>query len=263
MVTRIAPSEAESAAGAFSSATLEKASRSLRTDGTLIVEDIFSVKLIQEAREAFFEKYHRYLDGQEHHDALQVGDGRIMITIDLEAPFEARELVANPWLLPLLNAAFDGDFVLGAFGVVCSLPGAGPQRIHQDGGDIFPQAALNRLLPTVAVTVAVPLIEMNEIHGTTALWPGSHHNDTLGSAGTGQEPVVREGSCVFWDYRLRHGGTPNRSQISRPLLTMTYCRAWFVDPKNYHQQAPLRAPKGFRAELPEDLRPLLVRAQEC
>jgi hypothetical protein len=263
VVTRIAPSEEESKAGVFSSRTLEKASYCLRTDGTLIVEDIVGQKLIQDAREAFFQRYHRYLDGRKHHDARQVGEGRVMITVDLEPPFERRELVANPWLLPLLNAAFDGDFVLGAFGVVCSLPGAGPQGIHQDGGDIFPQATLNRLLPIVAVTVAFPLIEMNDVHGTTALWPGSHRDDKLASAEKGHEPLVREGSCVFWDYRLRHGGTPNRSEVSRPLLTMTYCRSWFVDPKNYHQQAPLRAPKGFRAELPEDLRRLLVRAQGC
>jgi ectoine hydroxylase-related dioxygenase (phytanoyl-CoA dioxygenase family) len=185
-----------------------------------------------------------------------------MITVDLEPPFERRELIANPWLLPVLDAAFDGDFVLSAFGVVCSLPGAGSQTIHQDGGDIFPQTTLNRLLPIVAVTVGVPLIEMNDVHGTTALWPGSHRDDKLASAEKGHEPLVREGSCVFWDYRLRHGGTPNRSEVSRPLLTMTYCRAWFVDHKNYHQQAPLRAPKGLLIELPDDLRRLLVRAQE-
>ena len=152
---------------------------------------------------------------------------------------------------------------MGAYGVVCSLPAAPRQHIHQDGGDLFPQAALNRLLPIVAVTVAIPLLEMNEIHGTTALWPGSHRDETRASAEIGDEPLVREGSCVLWDYRLRHGGTPNRSAVPRPLLYMTYCRPWFMDHKNYRKQAPLRAPKGFLAELPEDLRRLLVRAQEC
>jgi hypothetical protein len=41
-----------------------------------------------------------------------------------------------------------------------------------------------------------------------------------------------------------------------------YCRPWFVDHENYRKQAPLRVPKGFLADLPEDLRRLLVRAQE-
>jgi ectoine hydroxylase-related dioxygenase (phytanoyl-CoA dioxygenase family) len=186
-----------------------------------------------------------------------------MITLDLEPPFERRELIANPWLISVLRAVFQDDFVLGAYGVVCSLPEAPRQHIHQDGADLFPQAGLNRLLPVVSVTAAIPLIEMNEICGTTALWPRSHRDDTLALSEIADEPLVREGSCAVWDYRLRHGGTPNRGVAPRPLLYMTYCRAWFVDHKNYQQQVPLRAAKGFLAGLPEDLRRLLVRAQEC
>jgi ectoine hydroxylase-related dioxygenase (phytanoyl-CoA dioxygenase family) len=186
-----------------------------------------------------------------------------MITVDLEPPFEHRELVANPWLLSVLRAAFDDDVVLAAYGVVCSLPGAPKQHIHIDGSDLFPQAGINRVLPIVAVTVAIPLLEMNEIHGTTALWPRSHRDGKVASSETGDEPLVREGSCAIWDYRLLHSGTPNRSATPRPLLYMTYCRAWFLDHKNYQQQASVRAPKGFLAKLPEDLRRLLARVEEC
>jgi ectoine hydroxylase-related dioxygenase (phytanoyl-CoA dioxygenase family) len=263
MIMRITPSEAERCAGAFSNATLHKASNCIRTEGALILEDIVDPVLIVEAREGFVEKYDRYLDGRQHDDALEVGDRRPMITVDLESPFDRPELLANSWLCPVLNAAFEDDFILGAYGVVCSLPGAARQHVHQDGGDLFPQAALNRMLPIAAATVAIPLLEMNEINGTTALWPKSHRDDTRVSAESGDEPLVREGSCVLWDYRLRHCGTANRSTVPRPLLYMTYCRPWFMDHKNYRKQAALRAPTGFLADLPEDLRRLLVRAQEC
>jgi ectoine hydroxylase-related dioxygenase (phytanoyl-CoA dioxygenase family) len=201
-----------------------------------------------------------------------------MITVDLQPPFDRRELFANSWLFAVLSAVFEGDFVLDAYGVVCSLPAAPMQHIHQDGADIFPQAGLNRLLPIVAVTVAIPLLEMNEIHGTTAVWPGSHRDEACGpiedASVKGDEPQLREGSCLLWDYRLRHGGTPNRGAAPRPLLYMTYCRPWFVDHKNYAKLArpdrkgrtlrtPLRAPKGFLAQTPEDLWPVLARVQEC
>jgi ectoine hydroxylase-related dioxygenase (phytanoyl-CoA dioxygenase family) len=263
MVMKITPSEEERNAGTFNNATLHQASRCMRTEGALVLEDIVDPALILDARETFLHRYSRYLDGQKHDDALQVGDKRLMITVDLEPPFERRELLANPWILTVLSSVFEDGFVLDAYGVVCSLPAAPRQGIHQDGGDIFPQAGLNRLLPIIAVTVAIPLLEMNEVHGTTALWPGSHRDETLVLTETSDEPLVREGSCVLWDYRLRHAGTPNRSAAPRPLLYMTYCRAWFVDHKNYQQQAPLRAPKRFLADLPEDLRRLLARAQEC
>src|SRR5499427_5261090 len=100
---RIAPSATERDVGEFTSATLEKASQCMRTDGTLILEDIVEPGSIREARETFVQRYNRYLDGREHDDALQVGNRRLMITVDLEPPFERRELVANPWLCPILS----------------------------------------------------------------------------------------------------------------------------------------------------------------
>jgi ectoine hydroxylase-related dioxygenase (phytanoyl-CoA dioxygenase family) len=263
VLMRITRSEAEWSAGEFGGETLAKASRGLRDAGTLILEDIINPALIREAREAFLQRYDRYLGGQEHHDALRVGDKRLMITVDLEPPFERRELIANPLLLSVLKAAFEDDVVLAAYGVVCSLPEAPRQHIHHDGADLFRQAALNRLLPVVAVTVGIPLREMNAMNGTTALWPRSHRDDSLALTEIAEEPDVREGSCAIWDYRLRHGGTPNRSNAPRPLLYMTYCRAWFLDHKNYLQQAAVRAPKRVLADLPEDLRRLLARAQAC
>jgi hypothetical protein len=67
----------------------------MRVDGTLILEDIVESALIREARETFVQRYDRNLDGREHDDALQVGNRRMMITVDLEPPFERRELIPD------------------------------------------------------------------------------------------------------------------------------------------------------------------------
>lgn len=261
MIARFTPSEAERKAGAFSEATLDKATRCMRADGVLVLEDIVNPASTREARRAFVQRYARYLDEQKRDATLDVGGGRPMITVNLEPPFDRQELFANSWLCPILSAVFEHDFVLDAYGVVCSLPGAPSQAIHQDGGDLFPQAALNRMLPIAAITVGMPLVEMNENHGTTAVWPSSHRDETHVSTEICDEPLVREGSCMLWDYRLRHHGTPNRSDVPRPLLYMTYCRPWFIDHKNYRKQPPIRASKSVLDQLPEDLRRLLMRAE--
>jgi hypothetical protein len=44
-------------------------------------------------------------------------------------------------------------------------PQAPAQHKHDDGGSLFAQTDLN----AVAITVGIPLLEMNEVHGTTAL----------------------------------------------------------------------------------------------
>jgi ectoine hydroxylase-related dioxygenase (phytanoyl-CoA dioxygenase family) len=263
-ISRFVPSEAERAAGVLESQAIERASLCFRADGALVIEDVVDSTMIAAARTAFQYAYSRYLDGSKHEDALEVGDRRLLITIRLEPPFDAPQLFANPYLLPILRAALDDGFVLGAFGVVCSLPSAPKQHKHNDGGNLFPQSGLNALLPAAAVTVGIPLLEMNEVHGTTALWLGSHRG---AGEETAIEPAVREGSCVLWDFRLMHGGTPNRSTLLRPLLYLTYCRPWFVESMNFSakknpKQQPLLATKTFLSGLSEHHRCLLRRVQE-
>ena len=107
---------------------------------------------------------------------------------------------------------------------------------------------------------------MNEVHGTTALWPGSHRDETRLKK-EGIEPIVFEGSCILWDFRLWHGGTPNRSTLPRPLLYLTYCRPWFLEHMNFDlrtnpRQKPLLVKKDFLSGLSEQHRRLLARAQE-
>jgi ectoine hydroxylase-related dioxygenase (phytanoyl-CoA dioxygenase family) len=106
---------------------------------------------------------------------------------------------------------------------------------------------------------------MNTINGTTALWLGSHR-DAGAAKGESAEPEVREGSCMLWDFRLKHGGTPNQGTAPRPLLYLTYCRRWFLDQINFNnrqenkKQRPLLASAQFLAGLSEHHQRLLARA---
>src|SRR5689334_15235640 len=200
MISRIIPSEAELAAGTLGSGTIEQASRTFRTDGAVIIENIVDIALIAAARREFLERYSSCLDGPEREETLVVGSRRLLVTITLEPPFSDPRLFANPYLLPILGEALDSDFVLAAFGVVCSLSSAPAQPRHHDGGFLFSRLGLDQALPTTAITVGIPLLEMNDVNGTTALWLGSHR-DSKRMAGEGVEPAVREGSCMLWDFR--------------------------------------------------------------
>src|SRR5262245_39795425 len=265
-ISRIVPSNADRIANALGSETIERASRGFRADGALVIEDIVETAIIAEARRAFERAYSHYLDGSNPDDVLMVGDLRLLITIKLEPPFDDPYLFANPYLLPVLSAVLDDGFVLGAFGVVCSLPLAPAQQEHDDGGILFPRSGLDVLLPAAAITVGIPLLEMNEVHGTTALWLGSHREASNASKGEAIEPVVREGSCMLWDFRLKHGGTPNRSTLRRPLLYLTYCRPWFFEYRNYtginSKKKPLLARQSFLSGLSEQHKRMLSRARE-
>jgi ectoine hydroxylase-related dioxygenase (phytanoyl-CoA dioxygenase family) len=276
MIARIFPSAAERTSGSFADETIKRASRNFRTDGALILEDVVDTAIVAEARRQFAKSYSRYLNGGDYDDALAVGNGRVYLTVDLSPPFDSPQLFANPYLLPILSAALGDDFVIGAYGAVCSLPSAAAQPRHCEGGFLFLRTGVDWLLPPAAVAVAIPLIEMNEIHGTTTLWLGSHRdqkrsNELLDPNGSTDfsdvriEPVVRDGSCMLWDFRLVHCGTANRGSLPRPMLFLTYCRPWFLDDKNFTaqdnpKQKPLLASTDFVASLPAQQRRLLARA---
>jgi hypothetical protein len=265
MILRIAPSETECNAGEFGKETLASASRSFRLDGALIIENIVEGTIIAEARRALKQSYHQYLDGSEQEDAARVGDRRLMVTITLEPPFDDPQLFANPYLPPVLNAELDDGFVIGAFGAVFSLPPAARQHCHYDGGILFPRSGFDSLLPAPAITVGIPLIEMNQTHGTTALWLGSHRDANSVASKEAVEPVVREGSCMLWDFRLFHAGTANPGTVPRPLLYLTYCRPWFMDHLNFNtkenpEQTPLVVNKNVLSGLSGQYKRLLARA---
>jgi ectoine hydroxylase-related dioxygenase (phytanoyl-CoA dioxygenase family) len=262
-LTSIVPSANERAAGAFDDETLALAARCLRVDGALIVEDAIDVRLISEARRVFFERYASYLDGSAHEDALTVGENRSMITVELEPPFDDPQLFANPWLVSILSAVLDPNFVIDSFGVVCSLPSAPAQHRHRDGEPLFP-AGLDALLPTTAITLGIPLLEMNEQNGTTGILPGSHRDLKASKSEQEIQPIVREGSAVLWDFQVLHGGTANRGAALRPLLYVTCCRPWFVDHRNFarpgQRQMPLVASEASFSKLSEEHKQRLTRA---
>lgn len=265
MILRIKPSDAERREGGLDDGTRKDALLRFQRDGALLLDEIVDARFVEQGRQAFLEQYSNWLEGSRRDEARNVGDRRFMITIELAPPFDDQRLITNPWLASVLVDVLGDDYVLESFGVVCSLPGARRQNPHRDGGILFPELGINRLLPTVAVTVAIPLLEMNEINGTTELWLGSHRDFDRDADAEGVRLVVPEGSCALWDFRLLHGGTENRGSMPRPLLYLTYSRPWFVDHGNFGEKNPKQrriiASADFLSGLGERDRRILARVR--
>jgi len=133
---------------------------------------------------------------------------------------------------------------------VTALPGAEDQPIHLDHPPLFEAAPhLTNSIPPYAVTMVVPLVDIDEQTGTTAIWEGSHKkSDDQNSEdrfrllsrlmqepdySMAARPLPRQGDVYLMDYRVIHGGLANRSQIDRPILYVVYSRPWFRDGFNF------------------------------
>jgi ectoine hydroxylase-related dioxygenase (phytanoyl-CoA dioxygenase family) len=216
------------------------------TQGFLLLENVFDVDYIDNLREVYLERFYTPLTknkSDQHY--YNVGDGRYQIAVDMHAPFNDAHIFANPVLLPLIRAILGDNCTLDGFGSVISLPNAQDQHVHRDHPILFKEDPhLSSQLPCYAITLAIPLVDIDLNCGTTAHWPGSHKiilkEDTLFQPSELIYPVTKRGSAYLWDYRLVHFGTANKTQKPRPLMYLAYSRKWFSDVGNHAYEAPVR-----------------------
>jgi ectoine hydroxylase-related dioxygenase (phytanoyl-CoA dioxygenase family) len=181
----------------------------------------------------------------------------MMISVEVSGVFNQPRLYGNSLLMPVLQGLLGARLIMGGFGAVVSLPGAKSQHIHRDHPELFGKFDHEHRLPSFALTVAIPLIDMNSVTGTTRMIPGSHRVDVeRAKAMAWLDPIATVGSVLVWDYLLYHGGTANMSDRIRPLLYFSYCRPWFIDSENYSTHDPVTVPAPEFARMPDELKHL-------
>lgn len=208
----------------------------LTADGAVIFDNVFRVEFVRLMHQAFACRYLQPGSTQPDQPGVDVGHRRQMDTVRLSGIFADPRVYANDALLPGIHACLGGQAILENFGAVTAFPGARAQHVHRDGPPLFTETGLSALLPAYAIVVGIPLIDMNSVTGTTAIWPGSHRWQSDAPARARSEPLIADipaGSCLVWDYRVLHGGTAHQSTFIRPLLYLTYARSWYRDPVNY------------------------------
>lgn len=230
-----------------SAESLELAYRMFSEKGCLVLKNVLDPALIQELHRDYIKTNSQYFTESDSPDALNVGNKRKMITVELKPPFSNEQLYANPFFFPVVNRILGGDCILGSFGSVVSMPGAEMQHIHFDHPHLFKDCEAESIMdkfPSFAITVVIPLVPINNETGPTRMWPGSHllprsHKKKIIEEGEYLDPTGEPGDCILFDYRLLHTGMPNKSNHVRPILYSIYYRPWFRDMVNYARQKPV------------------------
>jgi ectoine hydroxylase-related dioxygenase (phytanoyl-CoA dioxygenase family) len=248
----------------------EARAEELRRDGYTLLGPVLSNEVIANLNEEFDRRYAHLTD---HHadfeNSLQTGNRRYMLTVELSGAFADPAVYANRLIIDVLNIVFEQTLILENCGVALSLPGAKTQHCHRDGLFLF-NTGLSALLPSWAVTVGIPLIDMNMEQGTTEIFPGSHRAIEWDESASSIVPDVPAGAVLMWDARTMHRGTENRSARRRPLLYLTYSKPWWRDVVNFEpvwgDSGPVRPQKkilfgkDFLASVPPESRSLFRNA---
>jgi hypothetical protein len=248
----------EVAAGAARDETVARAAALVDAHGYLVLPNALQRELVRRLQAAYLQMLAAGLASGRGR-GMDVGDRRYMIPVEIRPPFDDPHVYAAPLVLPILERLLGSDLVLDSFGSVVAMPGAAAQARHKDHDLLFADE-LGARLPCHAVTLVVPLVDLDPLVGTTAVLPGSHRA-ALGAADEAELelPYVSMGGCYLMDYRLSHYGTPNRSGRMRPILYVVYSRPWFRDERNFYSLPALSMPDDSRARIPPRLAGLFAR----
>ena len=263
-------------AGALPAGVLRKVQNGMRRDGAIAFENLFPMGLLSRIRR---EVLRRHESGELHKQGLirDIG-GRYAALLPFEGPFLERAFYANPRLQAMLGALLGSSYCIGSLETVISLPGSSPQHQHIDGPLRFERAIGKKKvpfrgdlseLPPYAVTLCVPLCDVDEENGPTAICPGSHRSALLPKPPS-ESQVLREfpvehmvgkfGRSFFFDYRTFHCGMPNYTREPRPILMFVFTRSWFRDPNLVDVFPRVVISKRDLARVPERHRQLFLLA---
>jgi ectoine hydroxylase-related dioxygenase (phytanoyl-CoA dioxygenase family) len=263
-------------AGGLSARTLRKAQAAMARDGAIRLGKIFPERVLKRAR-ALVLRRHESGELRERGLIRDIG-GRYAAILPFEGPFLEPAFYANRRVLEIAAALLGSDFCIGSLETVIALPGSSRQHQHIDGPLRFDRAVGGKRrpygrdlsdLPPYAVGLAVPLCDVDEENGPTAIWPGSNKT-ALRARPPGEREVDREfpvesmvgefGSAYLFDYRVFHGGLPNFTREPRPLLMMVFTRSWFRDPNLNEVFPSVVISKRALARVPARHRPLFMLA---
>ena len=260
----------------MSSKTLRKVRSGMQRDGAIVFENLYPLDLLKKLRQDVF----RRMESGSLRDQRVVRDigGRYAALLPFEGPFLNPHFYANPRLRSILGSLLGADHCIGSLEVVVAVPGANAQHQHIDGPIRFDRMVGHSKrgfegdladLPPYAVTLCVPLCDVDENNGPTAIWPGSHRT-ALRARPPSESEILRKfpvehmvgkfGRSFLFDFRTFHCGLPNDSREPRPLLMFVFTRTWYRDP-NLAEVIPsiILSKKNFK-RIPERNRQLFMLA---
>jgi hypothetical protein len=245
-------------------------------DGAVAVEGLFPLPLLEAMRREVL-RLHTRGELRARGRVRDIG-GRYAAVLPFKGPFLDPGFYANPRLHAMLEGLLGADYCLSSLETVISEPGAGAQHQHIDGPVRLDRVVGGRRrpyrgdlsdLPPYAVSLCVPLCDVDEVNGPTAIWLGSH-KAALTPKPPSEAQVARRyrlapmagpfGRAFLFDFRVFHGGMPNDSPEPRPLLIVVFTRSWYRDPNQNEVFPSVAVSERDLARVPARHRPLFMLA---
>lgn len=206
----------------------------LQQRGFCVLKSHFPKSLIHNSREAFWPILLNYIENNR--DKPNRGDHRHFVAMPFSPPCFSPEFFFDPEVLNIVRTAMDDRIVADQWGSDSPLLGSTYQEFHVDyQHPLFPEIP-DMYLPPYMLVVSFGLIDITLAHGPIEVALGTHRmaRQEAFRAVKNAEVEIQTVPLELGDVLIRHPwalhrGTPNTTDIPRPLLTIRYVRRWYAD----------------------------------
>ncbi len=226
-------------------ATADQVVDILRTDGAVIVENLVSDELIDQANRELAPYIEATGMGPDDFTGRQTARTGALI----ERSPACRELTMNPLVLATAQELVGNKIQIHLTQTIAIGPGQGAQPVHRDqwAFDFFP-------FPDdfhVQCNTIWALTDFTEANGATRVMPGSQElpNDFGHSIDETVCAEMSKGSVLLYTGKVYHSGGANQTDEVRIAGNITYCASWVRQEENQY----LSCSREVAATLPEDL----------
>ncbi|HST53750.1 MAG TPA: phytanoyl-CoA dioxygenase family protein [Pyrinomonadaceae bacterium] len=241
--------------GRYSNSEIESFARRVLEDGFCVLPEHFARGKMDVWREAFAPLLARHV---EREGRLQNrGPGRFYVTLPFAPPFADPAVYEDEDVLAVVRRLVGDDAQLHQLATDTPLEGSVYQDVHRDAPPLFPE--WGRETPPFQLAVNFPLVDVTGERGPFEIARGTHSmskEEGLRRIETGEvklEPLLmKAGDVMIRDVRGLHRGTPNRTDVPRPVVVLGYSRRWLLRP-----EVSIRIPRAACEGLSERARFLL------
>jgi ectoine hydroxylase-related dioxygenase (phytanoyl-CoA dioxygenase family) len=229
--------------------------REVLEEGFCVLRGHFARAKMEAWLAAFAPLLARHIEREGHR--LNRGPGRYYVTLPFAEPFADPEVYEDDDVLGVVRGLVGEDATLVQLATDTPLLGSEYQDVHRDAPPLFPE--WGRETPPFQLAVNFPLVDVTLENGPFEVARATH---TLSKeeglrrieAGSARlEPLLlRAGDVMIRDVRGLHRGTPNRTQVPRPMVVVGYSRRWLLRP-----EVSIRVPRAALGTLSERARYLL------
>jgi ectoine hydroxylase-related dioxygenase (phytanoyl-CoA dioxygenase family) len=206
----------------------------LRERGFCVLRAHIPKSLLDTCREAFWPTLAVYLEA--HHAMSNRGPHRHFVPMPFEPPCYAPEFFFDADVLSIVRGVMEDRVVADQWGCDVPLKGSVYQSFHVDYQRPLFAEAPDLPLPIYLLNVSFGLVPIGVANGPLEIAPGTHRmrrKEALHAVESAeietQTIPLNLGDVLIRHPWAVHRGTPNTTEVPRPLATIRYVRRWYAD----------------------------------